>query len=85
VCARRSKEKTIKRVICKHPRTEPGVTTVTLEREGLVLVIREVPAQVCPNCGEAYLDEAIARRLLLTAEQSAQAGSQVDVRRYMAA
>jgi YgiT-type zinc finger domain-containing protein len=56
--------------------------TVTLERGELTLVIKHAPAQVCPNCGEAYLDEAVATDLLQTAERMVQAGAQVDVRRY---
>jgi YgiT-type zinc finger domain-containing protein len=70
-------------LICKQAETKYGATTVTLEREGLTLVIKDVPAQVCPNCGEAYVDEEVTAELLRTAEQMAQAGAQVDVRRYV--
>ena len=69
-------------LICKHTETRPGETTVTLERGELTLVIKHVPAKVCPNCGEAYVDETVATDLLQTAERMAQAGAQVDVRRY---
>lgn len=40
-------------------------------RGELTLVIRHVSARVCPNCGEEYVEEAIAARLLITAEQLA--------------
>ena len=43
---------------------KPGKTTITLERGGLTLVVKGVPAQVCPNCGEEYVDEPTATRLL---------------------
>lgn len=69
-------------VICKTGKMEPGTTTVTLERDGLILVIRDVPATVCPNCGEAYVDEATASELLREAETVAATGAQVDVRSY---
>lgn len=75
----------MKCLICKQAETRPGETTVTLERGELTLVIKHVPAQVCPNCGEAYVDEAVATDLLQTAERMAQAGAQVDVRRYVPA
>lgn len=75
----------MKCLICKHGETELGHTTVTLERKGLILVVRDVPAQVCANCGEAYVDEAVAIHLLETAEEAAQTGTEVDVRRYVAA
>ena len=74
----------MKCVICKHGETQLGKTTVTLERNGATLVVKGVPARVCDNCGEAYVDEAITRRLLETAEQALRAGVQVDVREFAA-
>lgn len=74
----------MKCLICKQAETQPGVTTVTLERGGLTLVVKDVPAQVCPNCGEAYVDETTTAQLLKTAEQMANAGALVDVRQYVA-
>ena len=75
----------MKCVICKHGETRPGTTTITLERDGMTLVFKHVPAQVCQNCGEAYLDEATTARLLATAEEAARAGVHVDVRDFVAA
>ena len=75
----------MKCVICKQAETESGTTTVTLERDELTLVVKNVPAQVCPNCGEAYVDEKAAANLLRTAEQMARAGAQVDIRQYVPA
>lgn len=72
-------------VICKHGQTRPGSATVTLEREDTTLVIKGVPAQVCANCGEEYVDEDTTARLLRTAEEAVRNGVQVDVRQYAAA
>ena len=72
-------------VICKQADTHPGWATVTLEREQLTLVFKKVPAQVCPNCGEEYVDEATTARLLKSAEEQARTGVLVDVREYAAA
>lgn len=72
-------------VICKNGETQLGKATVTLEREETTLVIKGVPAQVCGNCGEEYVDEETTARLLKTAEDAARAGVQVDVRQYVAA
>lgn len=72
-------------VVCKFGVTEPGTTTVTLERDQTVLVVRSVPAEVCNNCGEAYVDELTTKRLLDSAEAALHAGVQVDVREYKAA
>lgn len=75
----------MKCVICKQGETEPGTTTVTLERDGMTLVIKGVPARVCTNCGEEYVDESVTEQLLATVDQAARAGVQVDVRQYVAA
>jgi len=75
----------MKCVICKHGQTQPGTTTVTLERDNLTLVVKGVPAEVCSNCGEAYVDEDTTHKLLNTAEAEAKSGAQVEVRKYKAA
>ena len=72
-------------VICRHGETRPGIATVTLERDGMTLVIKRVPAQVCANCGEEYFDETITEHLLALVDQAARTGVQVDVREYVAA
>ncbi len=75
----------MKCVVCKQGETRPGTTTVTLERDGLTLVVKEVPAQICENCGEEYVEESVTERLLETAEEVAAEGTQVDIREYRAA
>ena len=75
----------MKCVICKYGETAPGKATVTLEQDGATVVINDVPARVCTTCGEEYVDEATAARLLKIADEATRAGVQVDVRRYMAA
>lgn len=69
-------------VICKQADVKMGTATVILERGGMTLVVKHVSARVCPNCGEEYVDEAAAMKLMETAEQAAQSGFQVDVRDY---
>ena len=75
----------MKCVLCRNGETVDGKTTVTLERDRTVLVIRGVPAQVCENCGEAYVDELVTDGLLQVAGQAVRAGVQVDVREFVAA
>jgi YgiT-type zinc finger domain-containing protein len=75
----------MKCVVCKQAETRPGVTTVTFERGDSTFVVREVPAQVCPNCGEDYVDATVTAELLRSAEDLSRAGTQVDIRRYAAA
>jgi YgiT-type zinc finger domain-containing protein len=75
----------MKCVICRSGETRPGTATVTLERDGVILVIQGVPARICANCGEEYVDEETSARLLKTAEEATQAGVRVDVREYIEA
>ncbi|MHB8745967.1 MAG: YgiT-type zinc finger protein [Gammaproteobacteria bacterium] len=44
--------------------------------------MREVPAEVCPNCGEAYHAEAVTETVLRQAEEAVRARVEFDVRRY---
>ena len=71
--------------ICKCGHTRPGFASVTLERDAMTLLFKSVPAQVCDNCGEEFIDETASANLLDTAEATARAGVQVKLRRYAAA
>lgn len=60
------------------------MTSVTLEHGQTTVVIREVPAQLCENCGEAYLSESATREVMAEAASAGAAGDAVVVRRYAA-
>jgi YgiT-type zinc finger domain-containing protein len=70
----------MKCVICKQGETKLGKASVTLERDGMTLVIKGVPANICANCGEEYVNEKITKELLKAAEEAVKAGVQVDIR-----
>ena len=72
-------------VICKHGETKPGTTRMAVERGPTVLVVRGVPAQVCDNCGEAYLSADAVDRLQEMLAVATHSGVQVEVREYIAA
>lgn len=65
----------MKCVICRKASAKPGTTAVTFERGCLTMVVKSVPAQVCPNCGEAYISELVAAELLKDAEERAKTGA----------
>ena len=71
--------------ICKHGTTREGYASITLERDGTTLLFKNVPANICDNCGEIYHDEEVTRSLLEQAEQAATRGVELDVRLYAAA
>ncbi len=68
--------------ICKHGETQPGTASVTLERRGAAVVFRNVPAEICDNCGEVFLSSEITDALLRQAESAVAAGVEVDVRKF---
>lgn len=72
----------MKCVLCKSGETRPG--TVTLERGKTVVVVREVPASVCGNCGEYYLDDNVAKRVYERAEEAVERDAEVEILRYAA-
>lgn len=72
-------------VICKNGSTKKGTTAVTFTKNELVIVFRNVPADICQNCGENYLDEDISKNLLSVANEAYKNGVKVDVRDYIAA
>ena len=69
-------------LICRQAEIVDGFTSITFERDEFKLVINHVPAQICPNCGDAVVDEDMAIRLLSLAEDASKQGMRDDVREY---
>jgi len=69
-------------IVCRHGDTHPGTTTVTFHRDGRTLVVNEVPAEVCENCGEAYVAEEVTAELLRIATEAREAQAIVLIRDY---
>ncbi len=71
-------------VICKSGKTNPGHVTVTLQRADTTVIFKEVPADVCENCGEYYLSEDVTAKLLERAEEAVKKGIEVEILKYAA-
>jgi YgiT-type zinc finger domain-containing protein len=54
-------------LICRKADMVDGFTVVTLLRGEFRLIVNAVPARVCPMCGEAFVEEAVAELLLSSA------------------
>jgi len=74
----------MKCIVCDLGETEPGMTTVTLQRDGTIIVFKNVPADVCQECGEAYTDQDVTHRLLQVANEEAQKGPREEFIQYIA-
>lgn len=74
----------MKCVICKLGETAAGVTTVTLTRGESTVVIKNVPAAICDNCGEYYLSDRVSSQVMKLAEQALLSNAEVEVIAYAA-
>jgi len=74
----------MKCTICKQGETLPGKTTVVLERGKTTVVIKDVPADICENCGEYYLTEEMTAKVMEMAEEAVQHNAEIEVLRFAA-
>ncbi len=70
---------------CKHGIPEKGKVTVSFDKENSTIIIKEVPAMVCPVCGAYYLDEAITEKILEAGNKAVKNGAEVEIIRLKAA
>ena len=71
--------------VCGQKNVADGLITLMFEREGTVVVIKEVPGLVCQNCGEEYVPDETATHALESAEAAVSSGESVKVLHYEAA
>ena len=50
-------------VICKNKKMTRGTTVLPIERRKAVLLVTDIPARICANCGEPYIVEKIAKEV----------------------
>mgnify|MGYP005853406871 FL=1 len=74
----------MKCVICKTGDMAEGKTMVTLQRGDTTVVIKDVPAEVCGQCGEYYLSEVMTEKVLAMAEAAVSKGAEVEILRWAA-
>ncbi len=74
----------MKCAICRTGDTAPGHANVVLQRDQAVVVIKDVPAEICDTCGEYYLADKEAEWVMRMAEDAVGKGSELEVLRYAA-
>lgn len=65
--------------LCKVGTTEKGFVTVTLEKGSSIILIKDVPAEVCSNCGHYYLSEEITEEVLKKGKEAVDKGAELEV------
>lgn len=61
-------------LICRQAALTDGFTSVDFQRGEFHVRVQNVPARVCPKCGDALVGEEVALVLLGMAEQAALQG-----------
>ena len=74
----------MKCVICKNGDTSSGMVNVVLQRNECTIIFKDVPADVCENCGEYYLNEDVTNEILIRSEKAIKNGAEVEILRYAA-
>jgi YgiT-type zinc finger domain-containing protein len=69
-------------LICRQAEPIDGLTSVTFARGKMKFVVNNVPARICPSCGEAYVEEDVAGQLVQDAEEISKTGMMEDVIEY---
>ena len=72
-------------VVCKNGSTEQGKVTLTLEREGTIAVVKDVPSDICDNCGHCYLSSETAKLVMKQGKVSVTKGAELEIFRLQAA
>jgi YgiT-type zinc finger domain-containing protein len=65
---------------CHKGELQVGVTSLTYSREGSAIQVQVdgVPAEICPVCGEAYLNETVAQQIFDIVDPLLQAGQRMS-------
>jgi YgiT-type zinc finger domain-containing protein len=69
-------------LICRQTEITDGLASVSLQRGEINLIINNVPARICPSCGEAYIDEHVALLLFRSAREVSEVGILENVIEY---
>lgn len=71
-------------LICKQGETKAGHTTATVQRNGCTVIFKNVPADICENCGADYVSEGATREMLRRADLAAKNGAEVEILAFAA-
>ncbi len=67
-------------VICKTGNTQPGKTTYSIVKNNRIIVIKDVDADICENCGEAYFSVETSKWLSQKVEEALQSPSNEEIK-----
>lgn len=59
-----------------------GTVNHIVDINGSIIIVKNVPANVCKQCGEAFFDHEIVKRLEAIVEQTRQSKAEITVINY---
>ena len=65
--------------LCHNGLTEKGLVTVTLEKNKTIILIKNVEAEVCVNCGHYYLSEEMTKEVLKKGNEAISKGAELEI------
>ena len=65
--------------ICRSGETKPGTAAFQHTHGQQLVVIRNVPAEICSQCGEVYYDEELLDELMQLVQRALSAGLEVAI------
>ncbi len=71
-------------LLCKNGHYQEGFTTVVFTKQESVVIIKQVPALVCSQCGEYILSSDISQKVLAMAQGAISQGAEVELRKFTA-
>jgi len=69
---------------CRSEMLDEGRTSYVVERDDRLVVVRDAPALICRQCGEAYFENDVALALYEQAEKLLTEGEDVEIVKYAA-
>lgn len=68
--------------VCRFGDMDKGFAQVVLNRGNATVIFRNVPAMVCCDCGEYYLDEQTADEIYARADSCFSSGQEIAIMEY---
>ncbi len=69
-------------LMCKNGTTVKGLVNVPIVRDDKIIFFKKIPAEICDNCGEYYLDSTIANEIYEKANERMNEGVEMEVTQY---
>ena len=67
--------------MCKG-KMNPSIVNHIVDLDGSIIIVKNVPANVCKQCGEAFLDHDIVKKLEIIVEQAKKSKAEITVISY---